>query len=306
VPVSLKVGLRTPRQALAMDARRFFQTEIVQAHSDIGTHEMPHQFQICLTNAQSEDDQKFLSFKYFVNFNASLDKIVVGQTPVNIYLNVRRGIHTRENKTLLPSPFNAFQRLLFHAREMLNFFKKLEGRNFPDAKSVSLPKDVILCKTGPKTVIMLIPSVYPDGKESGKVTAAVNIREFALKTGSDIYSATTRGVCIGMRALYMLAYPCAQIIKQWHDKYIDLIVTGSAIATVAQHSVEVLEKFENCWNRDDEIGSSTEHDALSMDEKFVIHLEKMIDPKDIARFARVEDSCDMFLSDEEENDEEMM
>lgn len=311
-PITLSASLPSPRMFLANSARKFALEEIVEPHKEKGSHEMPVKFQICLTNSQDEADQKYISVKYFVNFNAGVENVKIGVEPVQIYVAFRKGSNVRDNKTILALPFDAFQRLLVHGREMVEKMTALDGKTFGSIKNVVLPHDVVLKETtsGDKTnlsksVILLAPTMFPSKRDGCNAAVAINIREFVCK--GDLYVATQRGICIGLRAMYMLTFPVAQIIRQWHDGFLSLCLLDDTIARVAVAGVEELEPYANLkqWVPDDPNGEEQQDDHLAKDERFVRDLESGAGkPSDNANGNDNDDDCVTDLPIEEFSDDD--
>lgn len=278
-PITLSASLPSPRMNLANSARKYFLEEIVETHREKGSHEMPIKFQICLSNSQDDAEQKFIAVKYFVNFNAGIENVQTGISPVQIHVSLRKGSNLRDNRTILQLPYDAFQRLLVHGREMVEKMVELDGKTFGSIRNVVLPHDVVLKETttgdknnATKSVILIAPTMFPSRREGGNAAVAINIREFICR--GDIYVATQKGVCIGLRAMYMLTYPVAQIIRQWHDGFLQLCLLDDTIARVAVAGVDELASFANLkqWIPDDPDNENAD-DHLAKDERFVRELE---------------------------------
>ena len=279
-PVSIVSNLPKPSQAHCMDVRRFFMNEILQGNKR-GIRPIPVVLKIPIAISKMNSvDSKWVTVKFAVDFNASTRNLVVGRSPVNVTLFLHKNDSMSSNPSTLELSYEDYETVVVQGRKMLNSFKEIDNQQHDTINDVTLPDFSIIRQSSernddnkPKTLVLLTASVLrrsqnPNDPNTG--SPIVNIRLFAYDTKTAKYVSTMKGIGMGLRALYMLVFPCAFAIRKYHDACLSLKMIEEELFDKLQSKIDELEPFENSgWLPDNDPTSV----HLDQDEKECIALD---------------------------------
>ena len=283
---AIKVSSNLPenRQALAMSARKFFKEEVL-IQNRRGTFLMPTTYNIALTNNTNSDDVKWVTVKFAVNFMADSSVIIVGDEPVKVSVQLRKGSAETSNRTSLALTFAEYEAVVTHARAFIETWRGLDkAEPFESLASVPIPDDVVLRVTDktdktPRKVVLFTVNLLRKtnvASDPNIGTPVVHIREYVEDVKKNKFVATHRGVGFGMHALYMLVFPCSKMIRKWHDSFLNLCITEDSMIQEAELQVDELLPIEKtgAWNPNPDSTGGDDDDELSKDERSVLRLEQ--------------------------------
>lgn len=247
-------NLGTSKLDLAANARKFFLEECVQNNTR-GAILMPFGFHVALSNAAVVEDQKWLSVKFVVDFSPDQDcGVQVGKFPVAVNFAFRKGFSSDSgNKTCLSLTYPEVDLVVKHARPVLRKWIELGGEvRFDSPNEVPLPRDVVLRETektdkATRRIVLFSISMLkkPAGSHAGVQEGSIvaSIREYAEDVRRNVFVPTKSGVCLGLRALYMLCFPVMRMSRAWHDAFLGLAMTESNLCEESTDEVAEIESI---------------------------------------------------------------
>lgn len=254
-PVSILSNIHKPSQAHCMDARRFFLNEILQGNKR-GIRPMPVALKIPIAIAKmNASDSKWVTVKFAVDFNADTKTMTVGRSPVNVTLFVHKNDSMTSNPTTLELKYEDYETVISQGRKMLTAFKDIDNQQHDSINDVTLPDIQIIRQSDernednkPKTLVLLTASILrrsnnPSDPNVG--SPIINIRLFAFDSKTGMYVSTLKGIGMGLRAFYMLVYPCAYAIRKYHDACLSLKMIEDDLYEKINSKIDELEPFEN-------------------------------------------------------------
>lgn len=270
-PVPLASNILKPKQAHCLDVRRFVLNEIFEFNKR-GVRSVPIALKIPIAiNKLNSRETKWISVKFAVDFNADTKDLTVGHSPVSVTIFLHKDETTVQNSSVLELNYTDFQNVVRTGRDFIHFFKDIDGLTHDSINDIPLPDIVVINQSDSKvddvhpklvtlmTAVVLRRSRNPRDANIG--SPVVSIKQFAYDKKAKNYGNTTRGIGIGLRGLYMLAYPVAKTIRQYHDALLNLKMLEDKMIDDASAKVAELESFEaQGWLSDDN------HDANELDK----------------------------------------
>ena len=224
--ITIRSNLPKRRRDVAMAAREFSASDICLHQHMGGLKALPWGLEVEISGSQMLSDHKYISVRFGLNLSEEPSKIVVGETPVEIKIGLRKGHFILNNKSSLGLTYGDWKNLLFHGRLLVTALRGLEEQSFDSFEHVELPTPVVIRETladgfeQRQTTIVLLTVSLAKKINSDTCSPIINIREYAEDTKNDCFVATQKGVGLGLKAMYMMMYPVAEATQKLHDIFL--------------------------------------------------------------------------------------
>jgi hypothetical protein len=280
--ISIRSNLPQHRRDVAMTARDFLAKDVCQAQNFGGLKAIPWGLDVELSNSPLMSEQKYVSVRFAMNMSEEPSAIVVGKTPVEIKVGLRKGHFVQQNKTTLGLTFDAWSLLLQHGRQFIKELTALEGQSFDSFEDVVIPQIAVIREIPAdgfehrqNTVVLLTVSLAKKSNADNICAPVINIREYAEDVKNQCFVPTQKGVGLGLKALYMLVYPVAFAARKMHDLLLSVKVGMDEFRDSSQKQLEEmqnrLKKTGGVWTTIDE-----KDDELTKDQRSVIGTESIL------------------------------
>lgn len=299
--ITIRSNLSKNRRDVAMMSREFLTNDICQRHQLGGLKAVPWGLDVEITGGTMISDHKYVSVRYGLNLSEDPSKVVVGETPVEMKVGLRKGHFLLQNKSSLGLVYNDWKILLTHGRHMISELRLLDEQSFDSFEDVNLPQMTVIRETpadgfGQRqtTVVLLTVTLAKKQNDSDVCSPVINIREYAEDVKNDCFVATQRGIGLGLRAFYMLCFPVAEAARKMHDLFLTVKVGLDEFHDQTNKSFQAiqttLKNQGGVWKH-----LEPKNDELTKDERRVIGGENILDDN-------VEDNFDIIAPCDLEQD----
>lgn len=279
--ITIRSNLPQGRRELALTAREFSAKDICVHQKVGGLKALPWGLEVEISGSQMISDHKYVSVRFALNLSEVPSKVVVGETPVEIKVGLRKGHFMLQNKSTLGLSFKDWKNLLFHGRMMVKALQKLEEQSFDTFEHAELPEAAIIresfpdgCEQRQKTIVLLSVSLAKK-MNSDTCSPVISIREYAEDTKNDCFVATQKGIGLGLKGLYMMVFPVADAAQKMHDVFLAVKVGMDAFSHETQKKFESLKATlaaeGGMWKQLPE-----KDDELTKDERDVVGCENAL------------------------------
>lgn len=281
--ITIRSNLSKNRRETAMASREFLANDICQRSNLGGLKAVPWGLDVEITGGTMIADHKYVSVRYALNLSEEPSKVVVGETPVEMKVGLRKGHFMLQNKSSLGLSYGDWKTLLSHGRHMITELKLLDEQSFDSFEDVELPEMTVIRETPADgfghrqtTVVLLTVSLAKKQNNSEVCSPVINIREYAEDVKNECFVATQRGIGLGLRAFYMMCFPVAEAARKMHDLFLTIKVGLDEFHSDTHKQLQALQKtLKNeggVWKHVD-----PKDDELTKDERRVTGGETILD-----------------------------
>lgn len=283
--ITIRSNLPKDRRELALASREFSANEISIHQKMGGLKALPWGLEVEISGSQMISDHKYVSVRFALNLSEEPSKVIVGETPVEMKVGLRKGNFMLQNKSSLGLSYIDWKNLLFHGRMMLTALKNLDEQAFDSYEHAELPEATIIrenkangCEQRQTTIVLLSVSLAKK-MNSDICSPVISIREYAEDSKNDCFVATQKGIGLGLKGLYMMMFPVADAARKMHDMFLGVKVGMDAFAHETQKKWDnlkaILEKERSehgVWKQVPE-----KDDELTKDERDIVGCENALD-----------------------------
>jgi hypothetical protein len=281
--ITIRSNLSKNRREVAMMSREFLANDVCQRHHFGGLKAVPWGLDVEITGGTMLTDHKYVSIRYGLNLSEDPSKVVVGETPVEMKVGLRKGHFLLQNKSSLGLSHSDWKMLLSHGRQMITELRLLDEQSFESFEDVNLPEMTVIRETPADgfghrqtTAILLTVTLAKKQNDSDICSPVINIREYAEDVKNDCFVATQRGIGLGLKAFYMLCFPVAEAARKMHDLFLTVKVglddffdeTNKQFQSIQ----DTLKREGGIWKR-----LEAKDDELTKDERRVTGGENILD-----------------------------
>lgn len=224
--ITIRSNLPKDRRDVALAAREFKAKEICLHQHMGGLKALPWGLEVEISGSQMLTDHKYVSVRFGLNLSEEPSKVVVGETPVEMKIGLRKGHFMLNNKSSLALTHKDWKNLLFHGRLLVTALRGLEEHSFDSYEHAELPPPAIIRETladgfeQRQTTIVLLTVSLAKKMNSDICSPVINIREYAEDSKNNCFVATQKGIGLGLKAMYMMCYPVAETSQKMHDIFL--------------------------------------------------------------------------------------